>query len=200
MKYKAILFDLDGTLLDYRVAQKNATDNRAEYFKLVNSPEVQSYESRGVPLPASPEMKTAFVKAGVQKSPEEFLSSYFSKLSQHGILITGALQILEKLHKQVKLAVVSNGHSSVQLPRMQRAGIAHFFPHRFFSYNTGIAKPDPKILHMAMNALEVKPEETLFIGDSTTSDQPAAHAAGVDFFLFKGNFDDPELQNCLTRG
>jgi len=199
MKYKAVLFDLDGTLLDYSVAQKKATGNRAEYFKLVNSPEDQSYESRGVPLPASPEMKTAFIKAGVQKNPEEFLNNYFNKLSQHGILITGALQILEKLHKQVKLAVVSNGHSDVQLPRMKKAGIVRFFPHCFFSYDTGIAKPDPEILHMAMKTLEAKPEETLFIGDSTTSDQPAARAAGIDFFLFKGSFNNPELQTCLRH-
>jgi putative hydrolase of the HAD superfamily len=197
MKYKAILFDLDGTLLDYKTAQREATGNTAEYFKLVNSPEVQNYESRGVPLPDSPEMKAAFIKAGVQKNPEEFLAAYFNNLSKHGILVTGVKQILEKLHKQAKLAVVSNGHSSVQLPRMQKAGIAGFFPYRFFSYDTGIAKPDPGILHMAMDAMKAKPERTLFIGDSTTSDQPAAQAAGVDFFLFKGSFNDLVLQELL---
>ncbi|RKZ03380.1 hypothetical protein DRQ21_06020 [Candidatus Fermentibacteria bacterium] len=197
MKYKAILFDLDGTLLDYRAAQKTATGNNAGHFKLVNSPEVQSYESRGVPLPGSTEMKRVFIKFGVHTDPVKFLDTYFKRLSQHGILITGALQILERLHKQVELAVVSNGHSSVQLPRMQKAGIADLFPYRFFSYDTGFTKPDPTILNLAMKTLEVIPEETLFIGDSTTSDQPAANSAGIDFFLFKGNYSDPVLQELL---
>ncbi|MCD6589029.1 MAG: HAD family hydrolase [Candidatus Fermentibacteraceae bacterium] len=197
MKYKAVLFDLDGTLLDYRAAQKASTGNTAGHFKLVNSPEVQNYESRGVPLPDSTEMKRVFIGFGVHTDPVKFLDTYFKRLSQHGILVAGAAKLLEELNGKVKLAVVSNGHSSVQLPRMQKAGIASYFPHLFFSRDMDIAKPDPEILRIAINTLGVTPEETLFIGDSTTSDQPAANSAGIDFFLFKGNYSDPELRKLL---
>jgi putative hydrolase of the HAD superfamily len=197
MKYTAILFDLDGTLLDYRTAQREATGNDPALFDLVNSPEVQSFESRGVPLPDSTEMKQAFIKAGVHNDPVEFLDTYFNRLSQHGTLVKGAMQLLEELNGKVKLAVVSNGHSSVQLPRMQKAGIARFFPHLFFSRDAGIAKPDPEILGIAIKTLGVTQNKTLFIGDSTTSDQPAAKSAGIDFFLFKGDYGDPGLLKLL---
>jgi len=197
MRYKAVLFDLDGTLLDYKAAQRKATDNNTTLFELINSPEVQNYEARGIPSPDSQEMKQAFSNAGVQHNPTAFLNSFFKKLSEQGILIKGAEEILKSLKSKVKLAVVSNGSGNVQNPRLEKAGIAHYFPNRFFSRDIGIAKPDPEILRIAMKKLNVTKEETLFIGDSTTSDQLAAEAAGIDFFLFKGDFKDPDLQVLL---
>lgn len=198
MRYKAVLFDLDGTLLDYKTAQRNATNNSTELFNLVNSPEVQGFESRGFPAPGSPEMQQAFNREAVKQDPETFLAAYFQKLSQQGILIPGAGQILKSLEHTAKLAVVSNGPGSVQNPRLAIAGIAHYFPCRFFSRDLGTAKPDPAILNLAMEKLGVTIQETLFIGDSTTSDLPAARAAGIDFFLFKGNFSDTKLLNILS--
>ncbi|MCK5786173.1 MAG: HAD family hydrolase [Candidatus Sabulitectum sp.] len=197
MKYKAILFDLDGTLLDYEQEQYAAVNHDKKLFDLVNSTEVQGYETIGIPPPDSQEMKAAFHRAGVHQNPELFLKNYFERLSLKGIPLTGALEILNELQGKVKLAIVSNSPGEVQDPRLETAGLARFFKHRFYSRDIGIAKPDPAILHIAMEELQVTKEETLFIGDSTTSDQPAARAAGIEFFLFKGDFKDPQLQALL---
>ncbi|MCK5131628.1 MAG: HAD family hydrolase [Candidatus Sabulitectum sp.] len=197
MKYKAILFDLDGTLLDYTKEQYIAVNHDEKLFNLVNSHEVQGYETTGTPSPDSPGMAQAFKKAGVQLNPVRFLNDYFHKLSLKGIPLPGALDILNKLQGEVQLAVVSNSPGEVQNPRLETAGLSGFFAHRFYSRDLGIAKPDPAILHLALKELKVTKEETLFIGDSTTSDQPAAKAAGIDFFLFKGDFRDLKLQSLL---
>jgi len=182
MKHKAVLFDLDGTLLNYKQAQKNATDHNESLYRLVNSLEVQGYESRGVPLPESSEMKKVFELHGIEADPAEFLCDYFMKLSKQGILIPGVKGLLKFLKGKVKLAV--------QNPRLEMAGLAQFFPHRFYSRDMGIAKPDPDILRIAMKTLGVTAEETIFIGDSTTSDEPAAKAAGTDFILFTGDYGE----------
>ncbi len=197
MNYKAVLFDLDGTLLDYKTAQRNATNNRQNHYKLVNSPEVQSYESRGIPSPESPEMQKAFRTHNINSDPEVFLKNYFAKLSQHGIPMPGAEELLKRLIGKTKLAVVSNGPGEVQNPRLEKAGLSGFFPDRFYSRDLGIAKPDPAILQLAIKKLNTTEKETLFIGDSRTSDQPAAEAAKINFFLFEGNFEDPKLLAML---
>ena len=197
MKYKAILFDLDGTLLNYEKEQYTAVNHDKKLFDLVNSREVQGYETIGIPSPDSPEMKAAFRRAEVQQNPEVFLKNYFEKLSRKGIPLPGAMGILKKLQGKIKLALVSNSPGEVQNPRLETAGLSEFFKHRFYSRDIGIAKPDPAILLIALKQLNVTREETLFIGDSTTSDQPAAKAAKIDFFLFKGNFSDPVLQRML---
>lgn len=197
MKYKAVLFDLDGTLLDYEAEQYKAVNGSRQLFDLVNSKEVQSYETIGIPSPDSQEMKQAFVNAGLHQSPATFLKHYYAKLSLQGIPLPGAEEILNELNDRVKLAVVSNSPGEVQNPRLETAGLSHFFKHRFYSRDLSIAKPDPRILQLAMKELEVTEKETLLIGDSTTSDQPAAKAAGIDFFLFKGNFKDKDLREML---
>jgi len=192
MRYRAVLFDLDGTLLDYAQAQLNATESRAE-FDLVNSPEVQGYESRGIPSPDSVEMRNAFIRHGVPRDPVAFLEGYFLRLSQQGIPMPNALEFLSKLSGSTKLAVVSNGPGVVQDPRLEKAGMGGFFTHRFYSRDLGIAKPDPEILRQALHALAVSEDQALFIGDSATSDAPAAAAAGIDFFLFSGTFPDDDF-------
>ena len=198
MKYKAELFDLDGTLLDYKAAQLEAVNHNIRLFDLVNSPEVQGYESLGYPATDSKKMKEAFLKAEVHETPSIFLNRYFNRLSTQGMVIKGAKEILASLYQKVKLAVVSNGPGEIQNPRLDIAGLSHFFMQKYYSRDLGIAKPDPAILQLAMRDLEVTAEETLFIGDSITSDQPAAAAAGVDFFLFKGDFSDSQLQELLV--
>lgn len=198
MKYKAVLFDLDGTLLDYKAAQLEAVNHNIRLFDLVNSPEVQSYESRGKPSPDSQKMKEAFLKAEVHETPSIFMNRYFNMLSTQGMVIEGAKELLASLHQKVKLAVVSNGPGKIQNPRLDTAGLSHFFMQKYYSRDLGIAKPDPAILQLAIRDLCVTAEETLFIGDSTTSDQPAATAAGVDFFLFKGDFSDSQLLELLV--
>lgn len=52
--------------------------------------------------------------------------------------------------------------------------------------------------YKAMEELDAKPFETLFTENSRTFDLPTAKTAGVDFFLFKGDFADPELISLLT--
>jgi FMN phosphatase YigB (HAD superfamily) len=49
------------------------------------------------------------------------------------------------------------------------------------SQGCGFAKPDPRILHVALDALGVSPGHTLYVGDDPPTDGGAATAAGVRF-------------------
>ena len=174
---KAVLFDVDGTLLDYRRAQSEAVGHDAKLLELVNSPDVQSYEARGVPEPQG-EMK-------------EFLEGYFERLARQGELMPGVCETLKALHGMVRFALVSNGAGKVQDERLALGGIIDYFPVRVYSRDEGVAKPDPRILLITLERLGVLPEQAVFVGDSATSDMAAAQAAGVDFIWFRpdGRFD-----------
>lgn len=176
---KAVLFDLDGTLLDYERAQMEAVGNDAVLFALVNSPEVQSYEARGVPKPRG--------------KIREFLDGYFKRLARQGALMPGARETLASLVGKTKLAVVSNGPGAVQDARLAAGGIIDYFHVRVYSRNEGVAKPDPRILSIALERLGVLPEQAVFVGDSAKNDMAVAQAAGVDFIWFRpdGRFDSP---------
>jgi len=176
---KAVLFDVDGTLLDYRRAQSEAVGHDAKLLKLVNSPEVQSYEARGVPEP--------------QGELKEFLTGYFQRLSGQGALMPGVREALKSLQGKMLFALVSNGAGAVQDARLAAGGIIDYFPVRVYSRDEGVAKPDPRILSITLERLGVLPEQAVFVGDSATSDMAAAQALGMDFIWFRpdGRFDSP---------
>ncbi len=176
---EVVLFDVDGTLLDYGRAQAEAVGNDPEALRLVNSPEVQSYEARGVPEPAG-ELKA-------------FLEGYYERLSAQGAVIPGALETLRVLSGRVRMAVVSNGPGWVQDARLAAGGIIDYFQVRVYSRDEGVAKPDPAILGIALDRLGAAPEQAVFVGDSPGNDMRAAEAAGVDFVWFRpdGVFGSP---------
>lgn len=175
----AVLFDVDGTLLDYRRAQAEAVGHDGKLMELVNSPEVQSYEARGVPEPGG-ELRA-------------FLEGYFQRLAGQGALMPGVRETLKALRGKTLLAVVSNGAGGVQDARLASGGIIDYFPVRVYSRDEGVAKPDPRILFIALERLGVLPEQAVFVGDSAKSDMAAAEAAGVSFIWFRpdGCFDSP---------
>lgn len=176
---RAVLFDVDGTLLDYRRAQSEAVGHVARLLELVNSPGVQSYEARGVPEP--------------QGELGEFLEGYFQRLALQGILMPGVRETLAALAGKARFALVSNGAGKVQNARLAIGGIIDYFPVRVYSRDEGVAKPDPRILSITLERLGVLPEQAVFVGDSAKSDMAAAEAAGVDFVWFRpdGRFDSP---------
>jgi len=176
---RAVLFDVDGTLLDYRRAQMEAVGYDGKLLELVNSPGVQSYEARGVPEP--------------QGELKEFLEGYFQRLSMQGALMPGVRETLEALKGKTRFALVSNGSGRVQEARLAIGGIIDYFPVRVYSRDEGVAKPDPRILSITLERLGVLPEQAVFVGDSAKSDMAAAQAVGVDFIWFRpdGRFDSP---------
>ena len=204
-KYETVIFDLDGTLLDYASAQREAVSATAaemelhipgeKLLELVDSDEVQALEAcrPGAPGKDSPGMEGAFRRYGVEADPAEFLDRYYGHLSMHHGTVEGALETLRKLKEAgVSVGLVSNGPGEVQRPRVRESGIIEYLDAIVLSCEVGMAKPDPEILGLAMRLLEASPGSTLFVGDSTSSDLPAAEAAGVDFVLLSSGGDFPE--------
>jgi len=50
----------------------------------------------------------------------------------------------------------------------------------------GVRKPDPKIFMLGVEALGLKPEEVIVVGDSMDKDMIPAHEAGCRTVWFKG--------------
>ena len=207
-KYKAILFDLDGTLVDYDAAQKYAVgkaieqmseslspDLEQKILELVSCDAVQDIEAcRPGWMPAdSAYMQGIFTEAGVNLPSGLFLSNYFEAMSQHGEALPGVIDLLISLKKDHKIGIVSNGLGPVQRKRLVKAELMEYLDLLVVSCEVGYAKPDPAILQLAMRLADSIPETTLFIGDSVGSDMGVAEAAGVDFVFIQpdGDFSVP---------
>jgi FMN phosphatase YigB (HAD superfamily) len=76
---------------------------------------------------------------------------------------------------------VTNGIDRVQRSRLAASGLAPLFETIVTSQSCGFAKPDPRILHVALDAMAVAPRHALYVGDDPATDGAAARAAGVAF-------------------
>lgn len=100
--------------------------------------------------------------------------------------VPGSLDGLRALHGTgVALAIVSNSDGTLE-GRLAREGICQVGPGAgvpmsivIDSAAVGVAKPDPAIFHIALEATGVLPERTLHIGDTVGADVDGALAAGV---------------------
>jgi HAD superfamily hydrolase (TIGR01509 family) len=96
----------------------------------------------------------------------------------------------------LKLGVISNSDGRVD-QALEAAGLREYFDVVIDSALVGVEKPDPRIFHAALDALDVAPEEALYVGDLYEIDVLGARAAGIDAVLL-GNSEALSDRNCRT--
>jgi HAD superfamily hydrolase (TIGR01549 family) len=108
-------------------------------------------------------------------------SIYLGRLSARGDRLPGCRPVLQALAPRYRLGVVTNGIDRVQRSRLAASGLVPLFETIVTSQGCGYAKPDPRILHVALDALAVAPQQAVYVGDDPAVDGAAASAAGVRF-------------------
>jgi len=207
-RWRCALIDIDGTLLDYSLAQATAVEEAAAailrrhdagvtraLLAFVNSDPVQALEAcrPGAPGAGSPLVASAF-PAVPDMDPGRFLSAYFRSLSEQGMTIPFAGGMLEALHEAgVVACVVSNGPGPVQRKRLMASGLMGGLDGMVLSCEIGVAKPDPGIFSAALRLVGLPATDAVMIGDSASSDMAGAEASGLDFVYFRpgGDFGAP---------
>jgi putative hydrolase of the HAD superfamily len=97
-------------------------------------------------------------------------------------LMPGAREMLDFLYSQrdrFVLAVITNGFSEAQLPKMKTSGIDKYFDYFFLSEDIGFMKPDRRFFEVALARMKATPEQSLVIGDDYSVDIAGAQAAGI---------------------
>lgn len=95
-------------------------------------------------------------------------------------LFPHAMEMLEYLHGQYKLHIITNGFDEVQFKKLERTGMGRYFDQVITSEEAGAMKPKEKIFHFALNKASAKACESLMIGDEIEIDLLGAKAVGLD--------------------
>ena len=180
MKYQAILFDMDGTLLDTLTDMQAAVNHILEKYGCPTRTleEVRRFVGNG----AGPLIHRALPQGVDPDREAEILADYRAFYQAHNCVETrpydGIGPLLERLRREgVRTAVVSN-----KPDQTTRTLAARFFPELdgAMGQREGIApKPAPDMVRAALARLHAAPEETLYVGDSEV-DVDTARNAGLD--------------------
>ncbi|PYI51570.1 HAD family hydrolase [Paenibacillus flagellatus] len=202
--YKAIIFDLDNTLLDYDRCESDSllmTGGRHgfeqwerftwEAFRATFDPINWTYWSERVvrKLTIHQVLEYSFrdtlEKLERDKGEAEALArTYWEHFCAICHFEEGAPELLADLHGSRKLAVVSNGIGEAQRRRTASGGIDHLFDAFVVSDEVGLWKPDRTIFEVALRELGLDRSEVLFVGDSLQDDYAGARNAGIDFCFY----------------
>ncbi|MDO9152507.1 MAG: HAD-IA family hydrolase [Paludibacter sp.] len=103
-------------------------------------------------------------------------------------LIPYAKELLDYLHPNYPLTIISNGFIEVQYKKLRSANIEHYFSHVVLSEAAKALKPDKRIFEYALQLNGAKASETIMIGDSYEADIRGARNAGIDQVYFNPQF------------
>ncbi len=102
------------------------------------------------------------------------------------------IKVLHELNQKFQLSVVIDiwAPKDAWLRLFEASGISALFQASSFSSDHGIVKPSPKPFELVIEALGIKKEEALVVGDSIRRDLGGAQAAGIDCVLVGGATDE----------
>ncbi len=181
--FDALLFDLDGTLLDTAPDLIAACNAALQHFNLKALPDslVRTKVTSGMramlKLGIAPEDLPKYDIDGAMR--DYFAACYLEHIDVYTVPFPGISDLCAKaLEQNLKLAVITNKYENMTLKLLNKAGMADWFEVILGCDSTPYAKPDPRPLTIALERLQVPAKRALYIGDHL-NDIKAAKAAGV---------------------
>lgn len=161
MTISAVLFDLDGTLLDRTTSLR--------HFLAVQ------HAKRIAPR---------------STCPLDLYQQLFLELDQNGhvwtktsVLFPETRHMLEQLRVSCRLGLITNGRSDLQRAVINHHQLQTFFDPILISEEVGLSKPNPELFLRPLINWELAPENVLFIGDHPLHDTKGAEAVGMTGIL-----------------
>jgi HAD superfamily hydrolase (TIGR01509 family) len=200
MVLRAVIFDVDGTLVDSNDAHTRAWiqaleegGRRVSYSQI--RPLIGMGGDKLLPAAAEVDSESAEGKAIMARRGEIFRAEFLPRLRA----FDGARELLQVLKSRgLGLAVASSAERKELEPLLRLAGGDELIDYKASADDAEDSKPDPDIVTAAIRRLKCKAAETMMVGD-TPYDIEAARAAGSSCIGFRcGGWDDESLSGAVA--
>ena len=220
MGYDIILWDVDGTLMDFKAAEKQALGRCLEAlgvepaeallceYSRINISYWKRFE-RGE-LTKEEVLLGRFVefleKEHLPGVPEKVLWSYEENLSHTWFIQDDALKLCKELKERgLQQYVVTNGWSFVQRTKLEESGFNSVMDGSFISDDLGIQKPQKGFFQACFMEIFGTGEPSrealsrvLIVGDSLTSDMLGGMNAGIDSCWYSSSEEKEDSEIPVT--
>lgn len=223
--YQNYLFDLYGTLVDVHTDEEKPlfwerlsillkTQGvryspdvlHARYCAEVTAREAAAKKERGnaAEIDIAPVFETIYRDGGVCATPEQIaqFAKMFRILSLEKLrLFPGAEALLQRLRQDgKKICLLSNAQALFTLPELQALDLLQYFDGIVISSNEGLKKPDVRLYRRVLARYDLRPEQTVMVGNDDQADCHGAAGAGLESMYVQTEQSPARLrplpQNC----
>ncbi len=188
--YRAVIFDLDGTLVDNRASFELAYARYCASYPQYLDPSCCEQREGLIGIYYAADRSAAYEafcsRWGWEQRPlfDVFWKEWLTLYANSAVPFPDVKETLEMLvRKGVRAAVITNGEGTPQRAKLTSAGLISYFSPILISEEVGIAKPAPQIYWLCVDLLGLSAADCLFVGDTPSSDIDGALAAGMDSLL-----------------
>lgn len=194
---KAVLIDLDGTLLDTALDIAAAANAMLTELGMpaCDVDQVRRYIGRGIPNLVKRCLAGRLDAADDPAPPPpaalaSFRRHYATSNGRYATIYPGVVEGLRSLRDQgLRLACITNKATDFTLPLLQGSGLACWFELVVCGDTLARSKPDPMQLTHACQQFNIAASMALLVGDST-NDVQAARAAGCPVFCVPYGYNE----------
>lgn len=213
--YKYLLWDIDGTVLDFIASEAYAiktlfkkynlgqcSDEMLKMYSEINQKYWRRLEKGEMTKPEIlvGRFKEFFEIIGADTSvAESFNRDYQVTLGDHIEFVENAEEILLSQKGKYILVAVTNGTKVAQEKKLRLSGLEKIFDEIFISENVGVEKPGREFFDYVFEKTGITDKsEALIIGDSLTSDMKGGVISGIDTCWFNPEHRENTLGISVT--
>jgi len=191
MPLKAILFDLDNTLIDFMYFKKETAKAAAKAMVKKGLPATESkiykrifeiYDEYGIEYQKTfyQVIKPYNLEVGkAERIQQAAIIAYLKRKFEVLRTYPSVKPILKKLKKKYKLAIVTDAPRNKAWQRLVLSGLDDIFDVVVTTDDAGQKKPHRAPFEMALKKLKIKSSEALFVGDNVDRDMLGAKQLGM---------------------
>ncbi|WP_096186714.1 HAD family hydrolase [Evansella halocellulosilytica] len=205
---KAVLFDLDGTLLDREHSLLHfIKDQYDRLYDDLSHIDKDEYLGRFIELDDNGYVwkdkvyEQLIVELKIKSlTVQNLLNDYISEFKHHCVPFPQLKETLDALKgKGYALGMITNGRGKFQIDNVAALQIKDYFDTILVSEWEKMKKPDPNIFRKALKQLSVLPEESVFVGDHPKKDVEAAQNVGMKAIWVKNDHWGSEKADAVIK-
>lgn len=185
---RALIFDLDGTLIDSRLDLTNSVNATLEHIGRARLPHEKIYGmvGRGAAMLVQRALGEGVTPEEVERGLEFFLSYYREHMLDNTATYPGVREALERMRNR-NMAVLTNKPVKFSQRILEGLGIAGYFRYVYGGNSFETKKPDPQGARVLLRDFAVEPRQAMIVGDSDVDVRTARNAGmwacGVSYGL-----------------
>jgi len=193
-RIRAVVFDMDDTIIDWHGAEALAFRDTAEghlvaqgvslqeatsAYELVVQENYKAFRETGRWWFVQDRLRLLCERLGLEDHAEVLAVSFLEHSRRHLRWLPGGEEALQAARRGRRTALLTNGFSRVQRPKVEKFGLAERLDFIGVSEELGHWKPDRRAFEAVLGQVGVAPRDALMVGDSIVFDLEPARSLGM---------------------